>query len=60
MKCISCNKEVVEVCGDGFCRECHVDLTFDDCVDGTYMARQARASGVPEEVIKICYPDARE
>ena len=38
MKCVSCNEEVNEVCGDGFCRECHVSLSFEDCVSGKWAA----------------------
>ena len=28
-----------EVCGDGYCRECHVSLSFEDCVNGTWVAK---------------------
>jgi len=38
--CAACNEEKEEVCGDGYCRECHVSLSFDDCVNGTWLARQ--------------------
>jgi hypothetical protein len=39
MKCISCEKEAEDVCGDGYCRECHVSLSFEDCCDGTWVER---------------------
>jgi len=57
--CIDCNKEVDEVCGDGFCRECHGDLSFEDCVDGTWLARQNIAKGRSVTETKRWYPDAR-
>jgi len=63
--CCSCNKEVNEVCGDGFCRECHVSLSFEDCVNGTWVARMnmegftkaGMAMGFSEEKAK---KDARQ
>lgn len=59
MKCTSCEKEVEEVCGDGFCRECHVDLSFEDCCDGTWLAKQNLAKGRSIEETKEFYPNAR-
>lgn len=38
MKCVNCDKEVDEVCGDGFCRDCHVSLSFKDCMSGKWTA----------------------
>lgn len=29
-----------DVCGDGYCRDCHVSLSFEDCVSGTWVARR--------------------
>ncbi len=26
-----------EYCNDGYCRECHVSLSFESCVDGSYV-----------------------
>lgn len=37
---------VDEVCADGFCRECHVSLSFEDCVNGTWVAEQRKAGGL--------------
>jgi len=59
MKCTSCKKEVKKVCPDGFCRECHVDLNFEDCCDGTWAARQNLAKGRSVEETKMIYPNAR-
>jgi len=59
MKCESCKKEADEVCPDGCCRECHVSLSFEDCCDGTWNARQVLAGGLPIEEVRKAYPDAR-
>jgi hypothetical protein len=59
MKCVLCNKEVEEVCGGEVCRECHVDLTFEDCCDGTWAARISMAHGRSLEEAKKIYPNAR-
>jgi hypothetical protein len=45
MECKSCKKEVKEVCDDGFCRKCHIDLTFEDCCDGTWTAKLSLRNG---------------
>lgn len=58
-KCISCDQEVDEVCSDGFCRGCHVDLSFEDCSDGTWLARQNLAKGRSVADTKELYPNAR-
>ena len=34
MKCVLCEKEVKEVCGDVVCRDCHRTLSFEDCCNG--------------------------
>lgn len=37
MKCSgSCDQEVDEVCRDGYCRACHVSITWESCLDGTW------------------------
>lgn len=59
MKCVDCGKEADEVCGDGFCRGCHVDLSFEDCCDGTWLARQNLAKGRSVEETKVLYPGAK-
>ncbi len=45
--CSSCNTAQPEVCQDGYCRPCHVSLTFEDCVSGAWAARQQRAEKRP-------------
>lgn len=59
MKCILCENEVDELCPDEVCRECHVDLTFEDCCDGTWLAQQNLAKGRSIEETKKLYPDAK-
>ena len=52
MKCIGCGKEVNEVCGDGYCRSCHVGLSFEDCVSGEWVRR--RADSIPQRYARGC------
>jgi len=59
MLCIGCDKEVKEVCRDGFCRACHVDLSFEDCCDGTWLERQNLAKNRSVEGTKKLYPNAK-
>jgi len=58
MKCQDCNKEVEETCGDGFCRDCHVSLSFEDCTTGTWTARILMSNGHTREYVKQIYPNA--
>lgn len=57
-KCYQCGKEGVEVCQDGYCRDCHVSIDFDDCTSGTDSARRLLASGHPIEEVRRLYPNA--
>lgn len=67
MKCELCNQESEELCNDLVCRACHVSISFDDCVSGTYSAKVLlnlwQASGIDPKVarehIKKLYPDAK-
>ena len=59
IECESCKKEVSEVCRDGFCRKCHVDLTFEDCCDKTWDAHLLLESGLSLEEVKKIYPTAK-
>ncbi|KKL98768.1 hypothetical protein LCGC14_1821140 [marine sediment metagenome] len=59
MKCLLCEKEVKEVCGDEVCRKCHVSLSFDDCCDGTWAAQRSLKNGKTVEEAKYLYPDAK-
>jgi hypothetical protein len=38
-KCVNCHREVADVCGDGYCRDCHVSITFEDCIKGTWLKK---------------------
>jgi len=38
---------VDERCGDGYCRACHISLSFDDCVSGAWVDEQRREAGLP-------------
>lgn len=66
-KCVNCGKRVKEVCGDGYCRACHKSLSFEDCVDGTWLANKQLGmcdkAGVDKEehrkFLKELYPKAR-
>lgn len=46
--CVSCGEKVKEVCGDGYCRKCHVSLSFEDCVSGKWVEERVAAIGTPE------------
>ena len=52
LRCVNCGKIVKEVCPDGYCRDCHVSLSFEDCCDGTWSARMMKRTGWPKEKIK--------
>lgn len=59
MKCVSCKKEVDEICPDEFCRNCHVSISFEDCCDETWLAEQNLKKGRSIEETKQLYPNAR-
>ena len=59
MLCVNCGNEVSEVCPDGYCRKCHVSLSFEDCCDGTWSARLLLGQGAPIGMVKRAYPRAR-
>ena len=48
-KCVNCGKEVDEVCGDGFCRDCHVSISWEDCVSGAWVKRNMERMGVKDD-----------
>lgn len=47
--CEMCNMPNSEddLCGDGYCRECHVSLSFEECCDGSWARRFRAAAGFP-------------
>jgi len=57
-ECSSCSKSVDVVCQDGYCKACHVSVSFDDCCDGTWSVNVLRRSGTREETLREMYPDA--
>jgi hypothetical protein len=58
-RCASCNSRAKEFCPDGYCRSCHKSLSFEDCCDGTYNAKNLLELGHSRKEIKELYPDAR-
>ena len=48
IKCEKCGElnNPDDVCGDGFCRDCHISLSFEDCVSGDWVRR--RADSIPQ------------
>lgn len=66
-KCEGCRKDVSEVCKDGFCKDCHVTCSWEDCITGTFEARHyltdARRAGIPakdvREYVLRMYPKAK-
>lgn len=45
-KCDGCSKVVVDRCGDDRCPDCHISLTWDDCVSGAWTKRVRAAGGM--------------
>jgi hypothetical protein len=39
-------REVDELCADGYCRACHVSLSFEACVSGEWVDSQRKAVGL--------------
>lgn len=37
-ECVNCGKKCKEtdICQDGYCRDCHVSLSFESCIDGSW------------------------
>lgn len=59
-KCSRCGKGGVERCGGDHCRDCHVSLSWEDCVDGTYSARVLlRAGARTRDDLLEQFPEAR-
>ena len=48
------------VCGNGFCRNCHVDLTFEDCINKTWDAQVRLSNGYDIEGARKRYPNKEE
>lgn len=49
-----------ELCQDGFCRACHVSLSFEDCTDGTWSIEQLRRLGHSDDELRTSYPNAQQ
>lgn len=58
--CVDCGKRRKEVCGDGFCAECHKSLSFSDCVDGTWSVKRLRSAGHSDSELRKLYPSAKQ
>ena len=41
VRCVNCGElnDPKDVCGDDYCRNCHVSLSFEDCVSGAWAKR---------------------
>lgn len=35
--CEGCGQLVDEVCRDGYCRKCHVSISFENCMNSTWL-----------------------
>ena len=57
--CEICNTEVDEVCGDGVCKECHVSVSWEDCITKTFQAKTLLHMGRTKEYVKELYPNAK-
>lgn len=62
-ECSICKNLNVELCNQLVCRDCHVSLTWEDCMDGSdNVAISLSVVDSPERrgVLKRCYPDAKQ
>jgi hypothetical protein len=59
MICAECKKKVTEVCPDGYCEECHVSCSWEDCTTGAFSAQQMLSNGHTLEETKKLYPNAK-
>jgi hypothetical protein len=57
--CYMCNTNQVEICNDGVCKNCHVSVSWEDCMDQTYNAQVMSRSGRSKESLKKMFPRAR-
>ena len=46
-------------CQDGACKTCHKSVSWEDCTDGTYSARNMLENGWPRATVLSNYPNAR-
>lgn len=46
-ECALCGEVVEERCGDNACRACHKSLSFESCVDGSWVREMRCAAGLP-------------
>ncbi len=35
--CEGCGQLVDELCRDGYCRKCHVAISFENCINNTWL-----------------------
>ena len=65
MNCVSCKKEVKEVCADGYCRACHVSCSWEDCVTQNFEAKGILNNTPPSQRVEVkaflkkIYPHAK-
>ena len=57
-KCVMCDKETDELCSGLVCRDCHVSVSWDDCVNRTFDADLALKGGMSLEMAKDWFPNA--
>lgn len=47
LTCVGCGNTVEEMCGGEMCRDCHVSITWDECIDNTWADELHRQYGLP-------------
>lgn len=55
----NCKERNVELCKDDFCDRCHINLSFKDCITGTYSSQILFKNGHSREEILRIYPEAK-
>ena len=56
--CSRCGRKDVEVCGGDHCRDCHISISWDECVNETSNARMMLQNGWARDRVLELYPDA--
>jgi len=57
--CDNCHQEVDKTCPDGFCKNCHVSVTWEDCITRTFEAKNLLNMGMSIDLVKKSFPKAK-
>jgi len=57
-KCLLCGKETDELCSGLACRDCHISVSWEDCVNNTFDADIALRGGMSMKMAREWFPNA--